>query len=89
MTRYMMDFAIPNLDKIDDGTIVVPGNWEIKDFISNPRPGVERYWIEDGSAPWNLEGKLVDITITREGIDLDNARDDDQVYISDYKVIES
>ena len=95
MARYMMDFYIPNLDKIDDGRIQVPPDWNIQEWICDPRPDVERYWINDDSAPDHVEGRLVSITISIEGKDAVNSdgtynadSTESRVYISNYEVLE-
>jgi hypothetical protein len=90
-----MDFAIVNLNKIDDGRIQVPSDWSIQTWICDPRPDVERYWIHDDSAPDDVEGKLVNITITVEGKDAVNGAGqynadstESRVYISNYEILE-
>ena len=89
-----MDFAVVNLNKIDDGQIKVPADWEIQEWVCDPRPDVERYWILDHAAPDNVEGKLVNITISVEGKDAVNGdgkynpdATESRVYISNYEIL--
>lgn len=73
---------------LDSGKIKTPPGWVITDqFDCEPRPDVERWWVEDAEAPEDLNGKLVSVTISREGRDLDHASDTDLVYISYREVV--
>jgi hypothetical protein len=85
---YRMDITVANLDKIDDGVIKIPADFHIEEFCHDAAPGVERWRIIDGSAPEDLEGKLVKITISVEAPDFESmGTADDKVYISNYEVV--
>lgn len=85
MTTYLVDISDLLIEQIQGGVVTLPEDWRILEKVSSlppafsdddsDAPDIEgvyamgRWRVEDGSAPSDLEGKLVDPSFQRHYAD--------------------
>lgn len=90
MTTYLVDISDLMVEQIEDGVVRLPEDWRLLEKVSSLPPafsdgdsdapytegvyGMARWRVEDGSAPTDLEGKLVDPSFQAHYVDGEQTR---------------